>query len=389
MPLQAALFLAGVIAVLLCPWQLPGAMLLPLAVAVACAFCRRALLPVAFLGAGALLAQFAVQAHFAGLQRTEQRLLAEVRILGIPRLTATGMQFDGEVRALRQPLLPVKRARLIWRSPGTTLPRAGDRWQFALRLLPPGAHSNPDAVDLARNALRDHVQATGTVLDSPLNRRMAGAAHSLDAIRERIAERIMSTVSDPASAALLAALGVGATGDVSRESWRVFNATGITHLVAISGLHVTLFAMLAMAGTRRLWAVLARLGLHCRREPFAAWAGMLLATGYALLAGFSVPTQRTLLMLGVWLLWRCAGRAASGTATVAVAAIVVLLWDPFSVLAAGFWLSFVAVCAIIWIAGGRPQQPGKVQAALLVQFAVTIALLPVTFAIFGSLSLAG
>ena len=386
---QAASFLAGVVAVLLCPQQLPAGTTPLLAAIAVAALCRRAWQPATFLGTGALLAHLAVGQHFAGLQQTEQRLLAEVQILGIPRLTAAGLLFDAELNFPRQPSRVAQRGRVTWRDPGNAIPRAGDRWHLALRLQAPRARSNPDAVDLERNSLRDHIQVVGRVLDSPLNRRLAASPAALDAVRQRIADRIMASVPDPASAALLAALAVGATGDVSRESWRVFNATGITHLVAISGLHVTLFAMLAMAGARRLWIPLARLGLQVRRDPFAALAGMLLATGYALLAGFSVPTQRTLLMLGVWLLWRCTGRSASGTGAVTVAAILVLLWDPFSVLAAGFWLSFVAVCAIIWIAGGRPLQPGKLRAALLVQFAVTMALLPVTFAIFGSLSLAG
>ena len=101
---------------------------------------------------------------------------------------------------------------------------------------------------------------------------------------------------------LIAALAVGLTDGMSTDQWRVFNATGTTHLVAISGLHVTLFALLAFGVRAPAVALHAHGDACCEREPFALLLGLAAAGGYSLLAGFSVPTQRTWLMLAVFAL---------------------------------------------------------------------------------------
>jgi competence protein ComEC len=182
---------------------------------------------------------------------------------------------------------------------------------------------------------------------------------------------------------------VGATGDVSRQQWRVFNATGITHLVAISGMHVTFFAMLSMGIARRIWALLPGISGRLRRECFASAIGVMLAAAYALLSGFSVPAQRTLVMLAAFLCSRECARASGALWSVAMALVAVLVYDPLSVLSAGFWLSFAAVATIILVSGAQLGASGALRSAASVQFVVTIALLPVTLLIFGTFSTAG
>ena len=130
----------------------------------------------------------------------------------------------------------------------------------------------------------------------------------------------------------------------------MFNATGTTHLVAISGLHVTLFALLAFFVARLAVAMAAWLLPWARfveREPFAVMLGLAAAGAYSLLAGFSVPAQRTWLMLACVALARLAARHAGAGRTWTLALIAVLLLDPFAPLSAGFWLSFVAVGVIL------------------------------------------
>ncbi|MEY4760441.1 MAG: hypothetical protein RLZZ200_297 [Pseudomonadota bacterium] len=265
----------------------------------------------------------------------------------------------------------------------------GDLWQLLVRLRPPRAACNPGAVDTERNALRDRIQAFASVIESPLNRRTGAASSTLAGLRARLSGSISREVRDPAAAALLAALAVGATQDVTPDQWRLFNAVGITHLVAISGSHVTAFALVAMGLSRRTCRVAARRGLRWRRERVVAIAGVVLASGYALLAGAGVPTQRTLIMLAAFLLMRECGRVTSSGTPLGLAAILVLLLDPFASLSAGFWLSFLAVGAILGVAGNRVLREGELRTAIGVQGAVFVALLPVTFAIFGSVSVAG
>jgi competence protein ComEC len=178
------------------------------------------------------------------------------------------------------------------------------------------------------------------------------------------------------------------TGGMSADQWRVFNATGTTHLVAISGLHVTLFAVLAFFCARRLWRWLpfaTRIG----REPFALLSGLVAAGFYSLLAGFSVPTQRTWLMLAVFSVARLGARNVGAARGWGLSLIAVLVFDPFAPLASGFWLSFVAVGVILLIETAQLVPPRRGIGLLRLQLAVMVALAPLTFAVFDGVSLAG
>ncbi len=388
---QALWLLCGVILRLLVQPPLPGWVAGAAAAVGALALCHRNTRLPALVMLGFALAQSAVHSHAAGVQQIEERVLARACITGIAQLSGRATRFDATLSFPRDPQRLAQRARISWSGAAGRGVHAGECWQLLLRLRPPVATLNFQAVDSERNLLRDHVQVLAGVIASPLNKRLTIApAFSLLALRERLARRISMAVTDPASGALLAALAVGETGEVTRGQWRIFNSTGITHLVAISGMHVTAFALLAMAVVRRLWTWLAVRGaIGWPRERCAALAGVVLATGYSLLAGFSVPTQRTLLMLAVWLVLRESARASRSSASLGFAVVAVLLWDPLAVLAAGFWLSFLAVAAIIGIAGGALRPGGALRVAATVQWAVFVALLPATLAIFGSVSVAG
>jgi competence protein ComEC len=283
-----------------------------------------------------------------------------------------------------------RRARLTWRDAPTT-PRVGEQWRWLVRLAPLAETRNFEGVDLERIAFRDRVHLAGRVLPSKLNSRRALAAATIDTARARIAARIDDSVADPDAAALLVALAVGMTDRLSLDQWRVFNSTGTTHLVAISGLHVTMFALLAFAIARRLWSRLP-LRTAIARETFAGLLGLAAAGGYALLAGFSVPAQRTWLMLAVFAVARLAARHVGAGRAWSLALVAVLLLDPLAPLAAGFWLSFAAVgVLLIAVSAWRPGAgPGAMaREALRLQLAVMIALAPLTFAVFDAVSIGG
>lgn len=312
----------------------------------------------------------------------DERVLIEARVESVPALTTQGWQFDATVRFPRQPTWPERHLRV--RLPASAVaPQVGESWQYAARLQAPADWRG------RLRLLRDHYSGDARVTDGPLSQRLAAGPAGLDGLRARLARRIADRVADPSAAALLAALAVGVTGEVSARQWQVFNATGITHLVAISGMHVTFFAMLSMAAARRLWGLLAG---HCplpRRESFAAFIGVTLALLYALLSGFSVPAQRTVLMLAAFLLARECARCTRPAWSIVVALVAVLLYDPFALLGAGFWLSFVAVGCIVLVEGARLAQGGALAAAVRLQWLVTVMLLPATVAIFGSFAAIG
>lgn len=319
----------------------------------------------------------------------DARALALVTIESIPALTAYGTVFDAQLRVLRGSDPGARLyVRVVWRAPPRP-PRAADRWQLLVRLREPRAFVNPGTPDLERQYFRSGLHATAVVLDSRLNRPLAPRRFDLDRLRQRLAAGIRARVLERDAAALLTALAVGHTAEMSREQWRVFNATGTAHLVAISGLHVTFFALIAFALARRLWGPLALAGLRLPRESCAAAAGIAAAACYALLAGFSVPTQRTLLMLAVWAIAHNSSRPVGAARVYGVALVGVLIHDPRAPLAAGFWLSFAAVGVILLVVSAPVRAAGRMSGAMRVQLAVFAALLPVTLAFFGQLSLAG
>src|SRR5262245_6565773 len=160
----------------------------------------------------------------------EPRVLLEGEVVSVPANVGGEWRFDADVQWL--PGHERRRARLAWRDPAVP-PRVGERWRWVVRLSAVTESRNFTGIDLARAAFRDHVHLTGRILPAALNARLALANPSIDTLRARIATRIGDSVADPDAAALLTALAVGHSADVSADQWRVFNATGTTHLVAI------------------------------------------------------------------------------------------------------------------------------------------------------------
>lgn len=322
------------------------------------------------------------RALLAPLPGDDDHLLVEACVQSVPALEENGWRFDARLRFLRHAEWPVRalRVQLPAELPG---PQVGECWQYAAR------SSQPRELAARRVLLRDHLSGYARVEAGPLNRRIAAGGTGLDALRARLARRIADQVEDPSAAALLAALAVGVTGEVSTRQWQVFNATGITHLVAISGMHVTFLALLAMWAAGHCWRWLAPRPWLPRRSLFAASVGVALALLYALLSGFSVPAQRTVVMLAAFLGAREGARRTGAAWSVGMALAAVLLYDPMAVLGAGFWLSFAAVIAIVLLAGARLRPAAMLPAAMQLQWLVGIALLPVTVAIFGSFSAMG
>jgi competence protein ComEC len=387
-------FFMGVLALLAAPALPPFWMALPGAVLALSAFVFRKQFPAAVavwgLCCGALFAGYHAGRYLDARwpeRLSDERVIASVVVDSIPAPRDSGWAFDA-VASVESPatLARTLHVRLISRDPSFR-PAAGERWRLVLSLRSPQGRANPGTQDMARQLFRDEVHALGTVVPAALNRRIDDGHRPLTALRERISRHIESQVADRDAAALLAALAVGDTGRVSREQWRVFNATGTTHLVAISGMHVTLFAVIAFALARWLWSVCAI--QTWPRESFASVLGFVAATGYATLAGLSVPTQRTLIMLGTWLLARSLARVTAPLQPLALALLAVLLLDPFAPLSSGFWLSFVAMGAIIAVTSGRVLPRSMLREAMAAQAAVTVALIPFTLALFGSVSIVG
>ena len=126
--------------------------------------------------------------------------------------------------------------------------RAGQLWQFTVRLRRPHGLSNPHGFDQELRWFEDGVRATGSVRDAPAPRLLDGAvAHPIERLRQHVRDAVEASVVDRRAAGVLAALAVGDQSSIERDDWDLFRRTGISHLVSISGLHITMFAWLSAA----------------------------------------------------------------------------------------------------------------------------------------------
>ena len=235
--------------------------------------------------------------------------------------------------------------------------RPGERWRFTVRLKRPHGNANPYGHDHEAWLLERGLRATGTI-------RARAEAARLDAfvwrpetvverLRDGVRERFLSAVPGAPYAGVLIALAIGDQRAIPPEQWQVFNRTGVTHLVSISGLHVTMLAALVAALVGWLWRSSERLTLAVPAQRAGVLAGLMAALAYSLLAGFEVPAQRTLYMLGVVVWSLCSGRHYGVSRTLLCALFVVLVIDPWAVLSTGFWLSFGAVAVLFYVGGER------------------------------------
>ena len=281
--------------------------------------------------------------------------------------------------------------------------RAGQRWRFTVRLRQPHGNLNPHGFDAELWLFEQGLRATGYVRSRSGDRAALlaeRAGHPVERLRQDLRERIESNVGDAAAAGVLAALAVGDQGAIDRADWELFRATGVAHLMSISGLHVTMFAWAAALLVGRAWRWSPRL-MRALPAPLAArWGGLLLAAAYSVLAGWGVPAQRTVLMIAAVALLRSAGLRWPQPLVLLAAAASVSLLDPWALLQPGFWLSFVAVALLIASDpvrsrpaaagdGWRGRIRGVLQGALRTQAIATIGLAPLTLVFFQQLSLVG
>ncbi|MES2909032.1 MAG: DNA internalization-related competence protein ComEC/Rec2 [Pseudomonadota bacterium] len=270
---------------------------------------------------------------------------------------------------------------LSWRADESPLP--GERWRIRLKLKRPHGSQNPGGFDAERWQHAEGISATGWLRSG---QRLAEAPASMDLWRWHIRQRLLRQFPHQSDAAgTVLALLTGDRAGISPAAWERYARTGVTHLVAISGVHITMVAWLVGALCQRAWRrVPGALG-RVSALRMSGLAGWFAAAGYVLIAGAEVPAQRTLLMLGVILLMRWLPGQFSGLQIWLTALAAVLLMDPLAVHSVGLWLSFVAV-GLLMAAGMPLGEEGGWRAALRAQWLATWGLLPLSLAIFSRVS---
>lgn len=335
-----------------------------------------------FLQSGSAIVDTQLEPAFEG-----DSMLTTVRVTGFPKVF--GQSLTMLVEPLDDPRIPL-RTRVSWFEPPVR-PLIGDVWELELRLRRPRGNVNPGVFDYETWLFRERVHATGYVVAGKRNRLLwSGTASRRDALRQRFIARAGAAADSSLAAAILAAVGTGTRHLVAREQWDDFAATGTSHLMAISGLHVGLAALVAFV------LVFAASGLlHTRGNSVVAalGCGVLIATAYAWVSGFGVPAQRALVMLAASAATVMRRRQVAAGSVLALAAIVVFVSDPIATLTPGFHLSFAAVVLLVWLARRRDAgvRAGglldPVRQLVVMQVFLMFGLLPLTAIIFQRFSL--
>jgi competence protein ComEC len=282
---------------------------------------------------------------------------------------------------------------------------AGERWQMTVRLKSPHGNSNPFGFDYELWLWEQDLQATGYVRagvkDTAPRRIGLTWQHPVEWARQYVRDAVFARVADRKLAGVIAALVAGDQSAINRADWETFRATGVAHLMSISGLHVTMFAWLAAALIGWLWRRSDVFGRSlCLRVPAASAGlvgGVLLAAAYASFSGWGVPSQRTVWMLLTVALLRLSGLRWPWPHVWLLTCAVVVAIDPWALMQSGFWLSFVAVGVLFAsdpgdVQSDEAQKAGwllRIKSSLHEQWVVTLALTPLTLLLFGQVSVVG
>jgi competence protein ComEC len=306
-------------------------------------------------------------------------------VLGLPQTDQNSVRFDFRVTQSPEPELIGRKVRLGWYRQ-SQIPQPGSHWRFSTTLKRPRGVLNPGGFDREQNALQQRIAAVGHVRDSETVAQQS-AGRGMDFLRSGISARIAAALPS-GRGRFVQALALGDTRALSDDDWATLRATGLTHLIAISGFHVGLVAGFGVLLLLGLYRAFPWLGTRLPRPQAAALAGLLFASGYTALAGFALPTVRTLLMIAVVLAAKLLRRPMRGVDAFALAMISILLFDPLSVLAPGFWLSFLGVGWLLWCLP-HERGAGVIKPFLQAQGVAVLGLLPLSVWFFGQASLPG
>ncbi len=283
--------------------------------------------------------------------------------------------------------------------------RAGERWALSVRLKQVHGQMNPGGFDFERWAWEQGLGATGSVRNGPNDRAAQRLTLTSQALwaqwRQGMRDRIHERVNEPRWAHILSGLVVGDATGIERSDWDVFRATGIAHLISISGLHVTLLAWWLRAWVVFLWRRTDVMGRPWSLWLPAPWAGLyvglLAAWAYAMFSGWGLPAQRTIWMLTLTSALQWGGRRWPTPLVWLVVFASVLAFDPLACLQPGFWLSYVAVAVLFAGGSGRPAsgEEGRSRLSQLLrqwgreQVWMTVTLSPLCLLFFQQVSLVG
>ncbi|MCG7913819.1 MAG: DNA internalization-related competence protein ComEC/Rec2 [Candidatus Thiodiazotropha weberae] len=374
--------------------QLPGLTWLSVALTFPLLWRFKPLRPLLAIAAGAgwsLLNASLILHHQLPLKLERSDLILEGVVDSLPVTQGRLSRFQMRVTSLHDEndeLVDISRVQISWFGATKEL-SIGDVWRFKVRLIRPRGAQNPAGFDHEKWLFMQQIQAKGYVRDWAGNSQLDSDQFPtlLGLLRQNIAKAIDNATDKPGPAALLKALAVGDKRGMDRQAWQTFTHTGTNHLIAISGLHIGLVAGWCLFIGSWLWRRSARLCLRLPALKAGAVFALLGAAVYAALAGFTLPTQRALIMLVATLGALLLGYRIQFGRSLLIALFLVVLLDPLAILSRGFWLSFTAVAVILWSIGGHLAPWQNWRQGIQVQLSVSLGLLPLLILFFSQISL--
>lgn len=323
-------------------------------------------------------------------------------VASIPLADKRKQRFEFNIETMEfnnQKIASIGKVRISWYkkrehwSKKTLNIKAGQRWQFWLRLKQPHGFMNPGGFDYEGWLYQKKIRATGYVRINTKKKQFAKklddevSGYSMLILRQNLYDTLTKITLNNKYAGILIALAMGERTGISQKQWHVFRATGTSHLVAISGLHIGLLGGFIFLLVRRLWPYCGSAALKMASPRVAALSALLIAAFYAALSGFAVPAQRALIMLSIVMFSIFKLHKVQSSQVLSLALLSVLLLDPVAVLSAGFWLSFAAVAIISIAASGRLNIDKNWKMWGRLQWRISLALIPLLIFLFQQASL--
>jgi len=282
-------------------------------------------------------------------------------VTGLPERSLIAQQFQFQILQGPTSFSPRK---IVLNYYGDAVIQPGQYWRFAVRLNRVHGFSNPGGFDYEGWLFQQGISARGYVRNSPAKQLLdaprigfrAAALVQLHSLRYSLKVKLEEVLEGAPYGGLLIALILGDRSAVSQDNWQLFTATGSNHLFVISGLHIGMITGFV------LWVALsagkiAGIGRYLPAQKFAALFALVAGFVYALLAGFSLPTQRAFIMIAVLICSLFWNTRYPMSFRLVVALLAVLLLNPLAASSSGFWLSFTAVGALLAFADSSRSPP--------------------------------
>ena len=321
-------------------------------------------------------------------------LIAHGRIISIPERYLNTIHFDFLIQRLipsgsiQYPIHVRIKGYLYKNLNRATQFKIGDIWQLPLRLRRPRGFWNPGSFDYQAELFKQNVSATGYLLEKfPLYLvQRTNTFYFMGNLRQKITENVKKALQGYPLLGLISALTTGMRSEITDEQWQVMRGTGTNHLFAISGLHLAFITGIIYWIVRFIYCRIPYVSLYFPAPKIASTLTLLLAIFYSALAGFAIPTQRALLMLSVFSLAVIKQRYLTRCHTLCLALLIIIVIEPFAVLSASFWLSFVAVLLIFYAVSSRIKPSKSWRAWCRIQLTVSLGLIPLSLLFFHQIS---